>query len=267
MDDEKKYLDYEGVRYLWSKISMEDYPNNELLMAVIDAIDETKANKEYVDDLFSQKIQEQADWNETNNLELSYIKNKPFGYKDDLYTNPELSFSLLRDSIYVGKIPQELTNLFTTGDKITVIWDQEEYDLTAKIVNVKLEHADIDFLNALGNGEILAKALESLTDSENSGEPFAICPGFGEIYTRSTSPIHSVIIRDKTNVNKLDLKFLPDEVIALQSDWNESDENSKAFIKNKPIIPNFEEYSTKDYVDNAVAQKTQVQIITWEADD
>ena len=27
------YLDYEGVKYLWSKISMEDYPNNETLIA------------------------------------------------------------------------------------------------------------------------------------------------------------------------------------------------------------------------------------------
>jgi hypothetical protein len=33
--DNKKYLDQEGVKYLWSKISMEDYPNNETLMAVI----------------------------------------------------------------------------------------------------------------------------------------------------------------------------------------------------------------------------------------
>lgn len=38
----KKFLDYEGVKYLWSKINMKDYPNNETLMAVINAIDETK---------------------------------------------------------------------------------------------------------------------------------------------------------------------------------------------------------------------------------
>ena len=46
MSDIKKFLDYEGVKYLWSKISMQDYPNNETLMAVINAIDETKADKE-----------------------------------------------------------------------------------------------------------------------------------------------------------------------------------------------------------------------------
>ena len=46
MSDIKKFLDYEGVKFLWSKISMQDYPNNETLMAVINAIDETKADKE-----------------------------------------------------------------------------------------------------------------------------------------------------------------------------------------------------------------------------
>ena len=40
------YLDQEGVKYLWSKISMEDYPNNETLIAILNAIDETKANKD-----------------------------------------------------------------------------------------------------------------------------------------------------------------------------------------------------------------------------
>lgn len=40
------FLDAEGVKYLWSKVNMQDYPNNETLMAVINAIDETKADKE-----------------------------------------------------------------------------------------------------------------------------------------------------------------------------------------------------------------------------
>ena len=46
--DNKKYLDQEGVKFLWSKISMEDYPNNETLIAILNAIDETKANKEEI---------------------------------------------------------------------------------------------------------------------------------------------------------------------------------------------------------------------------
>ena len=42
---EKKYLDAEGLQFLWSKISMEDYPNNETLIAILNAIDETKLDK------------------------------------------------------------------------------------------------------------------------------------------------------------------------------------------------------------------------------
>lgn len=45
MNKEKKFLDQEGVKHLWSKISVEDYPNNETLMAVINAIDDTKADR------------------------------------------------------------------------------------------------------------------------------------------------------------------------------------------------------------------------------
>ena len=40
-----KVLDINGVQYLWQKINMQDYPNNDLLIAVIDAIDQGKADK------------------------------------------------------------------------------------------------------------------------------------------------------------------------------------------------------------------------------
>lgn len=53
MANEKKFLDSTGVRHLWSKISMEDYPNNETLIAVINAIDESKADITYVDELIA----------------------------------------------------------------------------------------------------------------------------------------------------------------------------------------------------------------------
>lgn len=45
MANDTKYLDRAGVQYLWSKISMEDYPNNEMLIAVLNAIDATKQDK------------------------------------------------------------------------------------------------------------------------------------------------------------------------------------------------------------------------------
>lgn len=51
---EKKFLDQEGVKYLWSKISMEDYPNNDTLIAVLNAIDQAKADRDEIPSLTSQ---------------------------------------------------------------------------------------------------------------------------------------------------------------------------------------------------------------------
>lgn len=46
-----KYIDDKGLTYLWSKISLEDYPNNEMLIAIINAIDAEIENlKTEVDD-------------------------------------------------------------------------------------------------------------------------------------------------------------------------------------------------------------------------
>ena len=91
---EQKFLDQEGVKYLWSKISMEDYPNNDTLVAVLNAIDETKQDKiigkglstnDYTTEEKNKlaAIQEgaeanvQADWNVTDETSDAFIKNKP----------------------------------------------------------------------------------------------------------------------------------------------------------------------------------------------
>ena len=46
MSENKKFLDAKGVEYLWSRLSLEDYPNNETLISVLNAIDETKLDKD-----------------------------------------------------------------------------------------------------------------------------------------------------------------------------------------------------------------------------
>ena len=48
------FLDAAGLTYLWKKVSMEDYPNNETLIAILNAIDETKANKDEIPTKVSQ---------------------------------------------------------------------------------------------------------------------------------------------------------------------------------------------------------------------
>lgn len=48
MSKEQKFLDAKGVEVLWKQIDLNDYPNNETLIAVLNAIDETKADKNNV---------------------------------------------------------------------------------------------------------------------------------------------------------------------------------------------------------------------------
>ena len=48
MADTKKFLDIDGVQVLYQLLSLQDYPNNDILAAVIDAIDETKLNKDKI---------------------------------------------------------------------------------------------------------------------------------------------------------------------------------------------------------------------------
>lgn len=63
MADTKKFLDQEGVKHLWSKVNMQDYPNNDVLMAVINAIDTTKMDK----NMFFVGTQEEYEIAKTNN--------------------------------------------------------------------------------------------------------------------------------------------------------------------------------------------------------
>lgn len=134
----KKFLDYEGVKYLWSKINMNDYPNNETLMDVIEAIDETKVDK--IDDKglstndFTNEYKEKLDGLE-NYATKSYVNEglatkQPIGdyaLKTDILS-PDLSQNDPEAADYVkGVIRQESLpegypyKTKTTTDLIT--WD------------------------------------------------------------------------------------------------------------------------------------------------
>lgn len=47
--EKKKFLDEKGMLFLYNKLNNNDYPNNETLIAVLDAIDNVKADKDNPD--------------------------------------------------------------------------------------------------------------------------------------------------------------------------------------------------------------------------
>ena len=52
MSNIKKFLDKDGLQYLWKLLSFEDYPDNETLIAILNAIDETKADKTVLENYY-----------------------------------------------------------------------------------------------------------------------------------------------------------------------------------------------------------------------
>lgn len=161
------------------------------------------------------EAQKQADWNETDGTSASYIRNKPFGEFDDLYSNSSLPFSIddyAKGNIYTGKISDVFSGLFDgimTGDDVTVIWDNAVWNLTAKEARLS---EWVSSINIIGNARIINEYYGCAL-AENTSEPFCVFPAFGTIYTRSTLASHSVIIKYKDKVVKIDPKYLPDEVM------------------------------------------------------
>ena len=86
MADEKKFLDQAGVQYLWSQLSMEDYPNNETLIAILNAIDQTKADKNEVNNLLNDKVN-------TSELNNYYTKTEVEQFHDEItdYVDDEVA--------------------------------------------------------------------------------------------------------------------------------------------------------------------------------
>lgn len=192
--------------------------------------------------------QVQPDWDETDASNPGYIRNKPFGYTADLYANSTLPFAVgtNKNNIYSASLPTELFSSLKEGDNVTVVWDGTVYELTAKSTRVT-DYFTVN--NGLGNGRILSESYGANLATD-TGEPFIIAPAFHAIYTRSTMSTHSLQIKDDEMIVKIDAKFLPDEALnaSVQSDWNETDESSAAFIVNKPEIPDTDNFATKEYV-------------------
>ena len=91
MSDTQKFLDYEGVQYLWSHINMQDYPNNETLIAILNAIDETKANKEEIPSKVSQ-LENDSNYLVEQDVEDLYKR---------LSSNTILSFYCIEDVVVI----------------------------------------------------------------------------------------------------------------------------------------------------------------------
>lgn len=134
MSDNKKFLDQEGVKYLWSQLSLEDYPNNEVLMAVLQAIDDTKKNKPELFTTYESPLvlKDCAEYRLSNVSTLTFVYPETETFevwlKITCADSDEINIGFPADTQYIGEMP-----VFASGqvweisikDKVAVCWRVE----------------------------------------------------------------------------------------------------------------------------------------------
>lgn len=214
--------------------------------------DYTNEDKQLLADLANVAETGQSDYSINDETHPAFIKNRP------VYDIPEIKIST--DTWHWGNEPVEsekVPGVFASTamgivhgkDNSTVEGDL--YDVIINGIKYTSPLKKIDNTCALGNSYIgyIIGSLE-IEKTTDTGEPYFITWGaesfddnddqiavIGCINSLANSALNSnVEIYKSQIIKKLDAKFLPDNIGGTQADWNETDETSPSFIKNKPSI-------------------------------
>ena len=160
----------------------------------------------------------QSDWNQNDDTQPDYVKNRPFYTGDPVETvlveGSTVTFSE-NGGLYIARFPS--TFEATVGHTYKVFWDGIVYECTC---------ADMSEAYVIGNRSILGIG-------SDTGEPFIIAIFNGEgiqIMTADTSASHTVSISEMVvPVVKIDKKYL------VQPDWNQNDGTAADYVKNRPF--------------------------------
>ena len=140
----------------------------------------------------------QSDWNQNDETQPDYVKNRPF-YTETVETVlfEESTVSFAENSgLYVAQV--QSTFEVTVGEAYKVSWDGDSYQCTC-----------VDF-----NGDYVIGNLSIVGLGSDTGEPFLILLGEEKnIATKDTSASHTLSIsKTVVIVVKIDEKYLPDTV-------------------------------------------------------
>ena len=143
----------------------------------------------------------QSDWNQNDDTQPDYVKNRPF-YTETVETvlveESTVSFAAA-DCMYIGRLKSTFSA--TVGETYKVSWDGTVYECTCAEFSGK---AAIGNLSIAGTGS-------------DTGEPFIIDANNGKeiaIVTADTSTSHTISISEFVKeVVKIDEKYLPNPLI------------------------------------------------------
>ena len=155
-----KFLDEKGVQHLWSQLSLEDYPNNEMLVAVLNAIDNTKADKDEVVLTTPQNLTEEQKNQVKENLGLTMVQEPEstdpitteytYSYDGDKDSDAHdwvLNYGGTRVFVKLGDIPEGELNLigaslFRTNPSNE--WLNRSFTITEEHLTKTLNKANTD---------------------------------------------------------------------------------------------------------------------------
>lgn len=179
---------------------------------------------------------ETSDWNQNDPTAKDYVKNRThYVSQENGVVVPEQEVTTaVQNNFNIATLNDvdldALNTLYSSEDDPTfdVVFDGVSYPC-------KWIEQGGNRILVFGN---LAIPNPSVTDT---GEPFCVTPG-GNPDAGDTLAIgckvagtHTVAVSYQQDVvHKIDGKFLPDDIGAVQPDWGEQSEDAKGFIKNKP---------------------------------
>jgi hypothetical protein len=255
VDEELKELSDKFIDYATIDWVTENFVTPEQLLLTIEMLANVYATKTELAEVktalenykkeVNTKFQDtQADWNIEDESNLAAIKNKPFGIYADLIPNISYSEdSFIRVNNSNGLLVYKLqTGLALTNTQYEVIWNGDKF--------------------------------VCVPDIKTSGAPFLL--SMDGSFTTETFPSGKTTITLKLldNIYRLDKKFLPKDVATEeyvddkigeieQSNWNETDPNSKAYIANKPEVVQADWKATNSSSMAYIKNKPEVVQADW----
>ena len=192
----------------------------------------------------------QADWNENDKYDISYIRNRPFSsHIEDIVVidNAQIEFTAEEgvENLFFGNINTD--NILDNKLEYKIVWNGETYYTKPYVLNG---------MSTLG-AEIINPATMTIDfskypfmigiyeSSPKSATPYS--NGIAFIYTNSSETTTLSITAEKEIVNKIPDKYIP------QPNWGETDKSKASYIANKP-------FGDKIINETVIVEQTEVEI-------
>ena len=211
------------------------FPNVEYIKTLVNGLKEfvnskIKSVREDIDDL------PQANWNQNDSAAKDYVKNRThYVSRESRVVVPEQEVTTaVQNNFNIAVLNNaDLDTIKTLHDNK----DDTTFDVVFDGTSYSCKWLEQGGYRIPGFGN-LAIVQEGSTDT---GEPFVF--SFAEpagndaaiTIACKVAGTHTVAVSYQQDVvHKIDGKFLPDDIGAVQPDWDEQSEDAKGFIKNKP---------------------------------